>query len=244
MYIAITYIAFMHKNKKNITPDMPQERILLDGPKNLLDSELLSLILRSGGKDMPVLNLAKEILVKCDGLYGLSQITPAKLKELRYIGNAKAACLLSLVELAIRITSPNDSEPIVVLSPETVFNILRKDFFAKKRECLYLLSLDGKNRLIAKDMISLGTINSTLVSPREIFRQALLRNATAIILSHNHPSHNLNPSSEDLFLTDQVAKLGQTMEIPLIDHVIITDTSYTSLKAANLFEAGQKGGEN
>ncbi len=243
MYIAITYVVPMKEVAYTNTSDLPREKILNFGPSSLSDAELLSLVLRSGGRGTSVFKLAHYILQECNGLYGLSQLTSTKLQELKYIGSAKAACLLSLTELSLRITTPGTSSPAVIAAPDEVFKLLRNDLFAKKRECLYLISLDGRNKLIAKDLISLGTINSTLVSPREVYRQALLRNATSIILVHNHPSQNLTPSTEDLLLTEQVAKIGTTLEMPLLDHVIITDTAYTRIKALCLFDLSKKGGE-
>lgn len=227
----------------NNVSDLPREKVLRFGPESLSDAELLALMLGSGGRGMSVFKLSNYILQECNGLYGLSQISATKLQKLKYIGNAKTACLLSLTELALRITTPAKDIQQLITAPEDVFKLLRKDLFAKKREFLYLISLDGRNKLISKDLISLGTIDSTLVSPREIFRQALLRNATSVILAHNHPSQNLTPSSEDLLLTEEVAKIGVSLGIPLLDHVIITDSSYTSIKALNLFDLTQKGGE-
>jgi DNA repair protein RadC len=233
----------MKENFDNTISGFPRERILKFGPESLSDTELLALVLGSGGRDMSVFKLSNYILRECSGLYGLSQISATKLQNLKYIGTAKTACLLSLTELALRITTPVRDIQQLITAPEHVFNLLRKDLFAKKRELLYLLSLDGRNKLIAKDLISLGTIDSTLVSPREVFRQALLRNATSAVLAHNHPSQNLTPSTEDLILTEEVAKIGVSLGIPLLDHVIITDSSYTSIKALNLFDLTSKGGE-
>ncbi|MEN9389634.1 MAG: hypothetical protein RLY61_718 [Candidatus Parcubacteria bacterium] len=238
------YVAPMKQTLLDTESILPREKILNFGPSSLSDAELLSLVLRSGGRGTSVFRLAHHILQECNGLYGLSQLTSTKLQELKFIGSAKAACLLSLTELSLRITTPNSISSNVIASPDEVYKLLRKDMFAKKRECLYLISLDGRNKLIAKDLLSLGTINSTLVSPREVFRQALLRNATSIILAHNHPSQNLTPSSEDLLLTEQVAKIGLTLEIPLLDHVIITDSAFTSVKALNLFDLSRKGGDS
>ncbi len=233
----------MKEDLDKTVSDLPRERILRLGPESLSDAELLALVLGSGGREMSVFKLSNYILRECNGLYGLSQTSAITLQKLKYVGNAKTACLLSLTELALRITTPAKDLQQLITSPEDVFKLLRNDLFAKKRELLYLISLDGRNRLITKDLISSGTIDSTLVSPREVFRQALLRNATSVILAHNHPSQNQTPSSEDLILTEEVAHIGVSLGIPLLDHVIITDSSYTSIKALNLFDLTKKGGD-
>jgi DNA repair protein RadC len=225
--------------------DMPRERILRLGGSALADYELLSIVLSVGGKNSSVFDISKNLLNKCDGFSGLYQLSSTELLSTKYIGNSKAAKILAVNEIALRVmTADNTQNKIKVSSPKDVHTILKSSLFMKKRECLYLISLDAHNNLIEKDLLSVGTIKETLISPREIYRQALLRNAVSIILAHNHPSNNPNPSTADLVLTEQVAQIGNQLGISLLDHVITCDHDFCSLKSLNLFTSQTKGGEN
>lgn len=239
MYIAIIYVVIMKNNA-----DLPRERILNIGAAALADFELLSLLLGFGGKDLNVFDVSKKLLNTFGGLKGLSQVTSTQLISTKYIGKSKAATLLAMNEIALRImTLDNNTLKTKLSTPKDVYEILRRNMYMKKRECLYLLSLDVHNNLIEKDLISVGTIRETLVSPREIYRQALARNAVSIILAHNHPSNNPHPSSADIELTEQVALVGKQLDISLLDHVIICDHEYCSIKSLDLFTLNNKGGD-
>ena len=130
--------------------------------------------------------------------------------------------------------------------PQDIFKVVRDDLAGKEKEYLYLLSLDSKNKLIAKDIITIGTVTETLIHPREIFKQALIRNAVSIALVHNHPSQDIEPSEEDILLTERLTEAGAVMGIPLVDHLIISNADFVSMKALDLFRSSKfvsKGGD-
>ncbi len=120
--------------------------------------------------------------------------------------------------------------------PSDIYQAINKDLYNKEKEYLFIISLDARNKIISKDLISIGTINETLISPREVFRQALLRNSTSIALAHNHPSGNSQPSREDIIITERMVKTGIEIGIPLLDHLIICNDSYTSLKSLGVLK--------
>ena len=222
---------------QTIKNDFPREKLARLGPTSLTDYELLALILRTGGKENSVVTIAQSLLNEFGGLSGLFSATSNQLQLVRYLGNAKIASIQALGELALRTSIPDATKTLLIKTPEDVFKLLKKDLYMKKRECLYLISLDIRNKLIEKDLISLGTISQTLVSPREVFRQALLRNAVSIILAHNHPSNNPKPSAEDITLTQAMAHAGNSVGIALLDHIVICDHTFCSIKALNVFDS-------
>ncbi len=244
MYIAIIYVVIMNLKESFNVVDRPRERLFQFGATALSDYELVSIILGFGGKNHSVTEISKRLLKTYGGLKGMSQVTSSELLLNKYIGKSKAASIIAMNEIALRIMTQDlqDKRP-KISTPKDVYDCLRRALFMKKRECLYLLSLDSHNVLIEKDLISVGTIHETLVSPREIFRQALLRNAVTIILAHNHPSNKAVPSNADLTLTEQVAQVGQKLGIKMLDHVIICDHDYCSIKAMDVFIVNEKGGE-
>lgn len=217
--------------------DYPREKLERFGPTSLTDYELLALILRTGGKENSVVTIAQSLLNEFGGLSGLFSATSNQLQLVRYLGSAKIASIKALGELALRSSIPDVAKEVLIKTPEDVFKLLKKDLYMKKRECLYLISLDTRNKLIEKDLISLGTISQTLVSPREVFRQALLRNAVSIILAHNHPSNNPKPSNEDITLTQAIATAGGHIGVALLDHIVICDHTFCSIKALNVFDS-------
>lgn len=216
--------------------EKPRERLVNLGSHALSDSELLAIILQSGGKDESVLDLSRKLLVSFNGYKGLREASVEQLKVFKNIGMAKAVAIIAVCEIALRLNLSDEKEIKYVKFPKDAFNILKKDLFGKKREELYLISLDSRNKVIAKDRISIGTVNETIVHPREVFRQALLRNAVSIVLIHNHPSQETTPSSEDLIVTETIAKAGGLLGIALVDHIIISNTEYCSLKALGVFK--------
>jgi DNA repair protein RadC len=225
--------------------DLPRERLFSLGADALADHELLSIVLGFGGKGVPVGEISRRLLKTYGSLGALLHSTSNELLANKYIGESKTATLLAVKEISLRIMMPSlHQNKLQINSPKQVFECMRKDFFMKKRESLYLLSLNSNNILLHKDLLSVGTINATLISPREIFRQALLRNATSVILSHNHPSNNPSPSREDLVLTEEVALVGQKLGIKLLDHVIVCDHEFCSIKSLDVFTLNSKGGEN
>jgi DNA repair protein RadC len=225
--------------------EKPREKTVKNGVGTLTDTELLALLLRSGGKEESVIELARNILNKFNNFNGLLECDLNDLINFKNVGLAKATAIKAACEVALRIKSTNSIKPYVK-SPEDIKKLLNKDLYGKTNENLYLISLDSRNRLIAKDLIFVGTATESVVHPREIYKKALARNAVSIILAHNHPSNDSNPSLEDIKVTKQLAEAGQQMGIPLLDHIIFCNNSFSSMKALQVFSTykfKEKGGE-
>ncbi|HLB51654.1 hypothetical protein A3F07_00480 [candidate division WWE3 bacterium RIFCSPHIGHO2_12_FULL_38_15] len=216
--------------------DLPRERLAALGAESLSDIELLSIILGAGGKNESVFELSSKILSDLRGFKGLYRTDYNKLISFKNVGLAKAASIKAVCEISKRIFTEKELSKININKPKDVYESVKKFFFNKEKEHLYLLSLDSRNRLISIDLISIGTVNETLVHPREIFKSALEKNAVSIILVHNHPSGDPNPSEGDIKITEKIYKAGTNIGISLIDHLIVTDTNWVSLKSLNLFE--------
>ncbi|MBW6442070.1 DNA repair protein RadC [Patescibacteria group bacterium] len=214
--------------------EKPREKLIQMGPENLTDTELLAIILRSGGKETSATNLARQLLDKFEGLKALLSADIKELIEVKNIDIAKASSIKAVEEISKRyLYSPKQKE-VFIKTPGDVYKLIRKDILNKDHELLFLITLDNRNKLISKDVISKGTINETLIHPREIFKKALAKNACSIILAHNHPSDNPDPSGEDIKVTRRIFKAGVEMGIPLTDHLIVSNDSFTSMKAQNL----------
>jgi len=226
--------------------DRPRERLQNLGGGALSDAELLSIILRSGGRNNSALVLAQKILKEFGGYRGLAEVSLQQLTGFKDVGEVKAVCVKALGEICLRMTDNTPPQRKIVNAPQIVFDIVRKEVYSQHKERLYLISLDTRNALIAKDLISMGTVNETLVHPREVFRQAIVRNAVSIILVHNHPSQDAAPSKSDILLTEQMAQAGLMIDIPLVDHVVVTDAAFVSMRSLNLFAVKKiesKGGD-
>lgn len=223
--------------------DKPRERLFVKGAAALSDYELLSILLGSGGKGISAVSLAKAVLSKYGGFAQLLKAGPSKLRSESNIGPAKSSRFFAAMEIYRRIQSDKSAENgITISSAEDVFRLMLTDIQGKDKEILFLVSMDTRNRLISKDVISIGTINQTLTSPRELYRVALLRNAVSVIMIHNHPSQDTQPSSEDIEITLQLCDAGRAVGINFLDHVIVCDTGYTSMKTLGLLKNLKLGG--
>lgn len=220
--------------------NLPYERFLRFGPENLTESELLAIILRTGTRDKSALELAQEVLALADpsreGLLGLYDIPLERLMEIHGIGEVKAVKLKCITELSRRIASATAREHICMQRPETVAAYYMEQMRHRKTECVVLASVDAKGRLLGDSVMSNGSATMSLISPREIFMEALKRQAVSIILIHNHPSGDPSPSKADAELTGQIAAAGQMLGIPLLDHIIIGDNRYMSFREKELIQ--------
>lgn len=226
--------------------EKPRERLITNGVQTLTDEELLAIILRSGGKNLSVINLSREILKKFNGFKGLLNTELEQLTMFKNIGLAKATSIKAVCEVSLRMHQDKNTDTYIK-NPSDIYNLLKKELYAKTKEYLYLVSLNSKNKVISKDLISIGTVNQNSVYLREIFRTAITKNAVSIILVHSHPSSDTTPSTEDLKMTQDAAKAGKLLDIPLVDHVIIGDNTFKSIKELNVFSLYkfdyEKGGE-
>ena len=230
---------FVYKVRDLPVGEKPRERLVKHGAAALSDSELLAIILGEGGKDESVLSLARRILIEFGGLGGVLQASPEQLMALKNVGKVKAITVKAVCEIGLRVTSGSERSVEFIKSPEDIYKLVKKDLYGKKKEHLYLISIDSRGSVIAQDLISIGTVNETVVHPREVFRQAVMRAAVSIILVHNHPSQDTSPSSEDIFLTKKIVEGGRLVGINILDHVIVSDKEFCSLKALGLLKTGK-----
>jgi DNA repair protein RadC len=210
--------------------EQPRERLVKYGPEKLSDSELLAIILRTGPKGVGVMELSKKILRE----FKQSKLANSTIEELRKIkglGEAKACEIVALFELGRRLLK--DKQAVLILSPREVWEQL-KDIREHKKEHFVIFFLDTQNQEIKREIISIGTLNSSLIHPREVFEPAVKHLASHVIIAHNHPSGSLEPSEEDMLVTRRLCDAGRLLGIEAIDHVIVTKTGYFSFKERNL----------
>ena len=212
----------------------PYEKCILYGEQSLTDAELLATIIRTGTVNEQSIDLADRILCCNDkaGLLNLHTMSIDELKMIKGIGNVKAVQLKCIAELVKRLMKTKKVHGESFTSPELVADYFMEDMRNLETECLKMVLLDSKSRLIKDITISTGTINSSVASSREIFVTALKHGAVNIILLHNHPSGDPVPSSDDIFVTLKIKDAGDIVGIKLIDHIIIGDNCYYSLKEA------------
>lgn len=210
--------------------DWPQEKLLRYGPDKLNNYELLAIILGSGSKNNNALELAKKILKQLPEAE-LIAATTGMLIRFPGIGKTKAVRFIAALELGKRLLYHKQS--VLILSPKDVWNEL-VNIRKEKKEYFVIFYLDVRNQIIKKEIVSIGTLNASLVHPREVFESAIKHSAAQILISHNHPSGDQNPSEEDIVLTKRLEKAGEILGIEIIDHVIITTEKFYSLKEHNL----------
>lgn len=214
--------------------DRPYEKCLRSGPGSLSDEELLAIIIRTGSREQSALELSRQLLTEESqggGLLKLLHLSLPQLMQIKGIGKVKEAQLLCIGELSRRIWRRAVLEEVVSFTnPEEIVNYYMEDLRHMEQEQTRLMLLNTKGALIKELMLSQGTVNMSLASPREIFLEALRHRAVYVVMVHNHPSGDPSPSREDILLTKRVREAGELIGIPLLDHVIIGDNSYISLK--------------
>lgn len=211
----------------------PYEKCMKFGIEVLSDIELLAVILRVGTNGMDATKLAQVILNTAqtgDGLIGLTSLTINQLKKIKGVGNVKAIQIKCICELSRRMAKQTASLRLDFSSPEAIADYYMQDLRHLNKEHMVLVMLDSKCKMIRDCVISVGTVNASLITPREIFAEALKFEAVAIVLIHNHPSGDATPSRNDIAVTRRIAQAGSLLGIDLIDHIVIGDNSYTSLK--------------
>jgi DNA repair protein RadC len=209
--------------------ERPREKMLEKGAKALSDAELLAILLRTGTKNLPVNRLAEQLLVKYE-LAGLASISPPELSKTTGIGLVKAVTVIAAIELGRRLSQREPSRRPVIRSPQDAVELVMSELRYQSKEHFMALFLSTKNHVIARAIISVGSLNASIVHPRELFREAISYSAAAVILVHNHPSGDPTPSQEDISLTKQLVEAGNLLTISVLDHVIIGDGKYVSFK--------------
>lgn len=210
--------------------ERPRERLKKLGAGALSSEELLAVLIGSGSRKKPILKLARELLIRFKSLHGLGQASLEELQGVSGIGPSKALQLKAAFTLADKCYKEKLAEIEEVKCPNQAFNIAVPYIRDEKREHFLILLLNVKMRLIGVEVISIGTLSATLVHPREVLYQAIRRKASSIIAIHNHPSGDLTPSKEDLSMTQNLIQASAIIDIPLIDHLIISTCGYFSMR--------------
>lgn len=210
--------------------ERPREKMREKGAQAMGNSELLAILLRTGSHDESALRLAEHLLEQQGGLAGFGNATTEDIELIKGIGSAKATTILAAIELGRRVAILATADRVVVSSPDDVAALLLPRFRFESREHFVAVLLSTKNHVIKTPVISIGSLNASIVHPRELFREAINARAASVILAHNHPSGDPTPSPEDISLTRKLKDAGQLLDIPVLDHVILGDGKYVSLK--------------
>jgi DNA repair protein RadC len=210
--------------------DRPREKLLRMGPGALGDNELLALVLGVGSRQADALTLAGEVLSRCSGIHGLAKADWADLARVNGIGPCRAARIRAAVELGRRSMAQPPNARVRLRAPSDAAAFLQPRFGANAREQFGIVLLDVKHRVLRTVVVSMGTSNATVVEPRDVFREALLGGAAAVIAFHNHPSGDPTPSAEDRDLTRRLAAAGALMGVQLADHVVLGEGCYSSFR--------------
>lgn len=220
--------------------ELPRERLEKFGVSSLSNFELLAILLRSGGPDLNALQLSQYLLSEFGGLSKLLAADIEQLKTYKYLGEAKATTLKAVEEIAKRILSVEEIKKPKIETPQNVHDLLLPYILGKSKECLYLLNLDVHNRLIKLSLLSIGTLTQTLADTREILKTALLKGALSIVIVHNHPSGDVQPSKEDIQLTNELAQASVYVGLNFLDHIIVSPTNFYSFKVSGLISSSKR----
>lgn len=210
--------------------ERPRERMLHSGAQSLSNAELLAILLRTGTYAESVVMLAQRVLKEADGLRNLVGLSVEQLTRIKGIGEAKALQILAGIELGRRLAKSSAQETVTIRSPRDVSQLLMEDMRYLRKEHFICLFLNTKNHVIGQETLSIGSLNASIVHPREVFLAAIQRSSASIICVHNHPSGDPAPSPEDVELTRRLAEAGQIIGIEVLDHIIIGDHRISSLK--------------
>lgn len=213
--------------------ERPRERLLKYGVESLSLQELLSLIFGRGVKGESVISISQKLISAFGSLDRLSEGSIEELREIKGLGLAKACQLKACFEISKRLVreeSLNKNQSVIIKSPKDIFPFLKERIINFHKENFMVASLDSRNKIISINTVSIGTLNSSLIHPRETFEVAIKNHAAAIIICHNHPSGELKPSEDDLVVTQNLVKAGKLLGIDVSDHLIITKDGYFSFK--------------
>ena len=215
--------------------DRPREKLMLKGKSALSDAELIAILIGSGSRNESAVDLSKRILASVDNLNVLGKMSISQLMNFKGIGEAKAITIISALELGRRRRAEDAVELIKITSSKRVFEIMQPIIGELPHEEFWVLFLNNSNKVISKSQLSKGGISGTIVDVRLVFKLALENGATGLILCHNHPSGNLQPSDADRKITKKIKLAGDSLDVKVLDHLIITETKYYSFVDEGIF---------
>lgn len=217
--------------------ERPREKLRQRGAIALSNAELLAILLRTGTQEESVMRIAERLLIDLGGggLTGLAHASVETLMKQKGIGEAKAITIMAALELGKRVASGAAEKRVTITSSEDVATYMMPRLRYLDKEHFYAILLNRKNHVIATPNISIGTLSESLVHPRELFKEAVSHSSSAIILVHNHPSGDPSPSPQDVIVTRRIAEAGKLLDIQVLDHVVIGNNTYISLKQQGLF---------
>jgi DNA repair protein RadC len=215
-------------------PERPRERLQKLGPEALSSQELLALIISRGIPKKSVMTIAQELLVRFGNVKAIGQATLEELSQIKGIGLAKAAQIKACFELAKREDLETEEESFDIKNPEAVFKLISSSIKDKAKEHFKLILLNTRNKKIGISTVSIGTLTTSLVHPREVFKDAITHSAASVILAHNHPSGDPEPSEDDLKITKKLVESGKILGIEVIDHIIVGKNNFYSFREKGL----------
>lgn len=215
----------------------PREKMLKNGAEALTTAELLAVLLRTGTDSMSAVDLATFLLARSGGLLGLTERSAHELCEIRGIGPAKAAEIKAAVEIGRRLSCEVSGPRQVINCPTDIYELLKERMRYYDREHFQAVFLNTKHHVLAVETISVGSLNSSIVHPRELFKNSIKRSAAALVIAHNHPSGDPSPSAEDIAITRRLVEAGNIIGIQLLDHIIIGESSFVSLKEQGIIQS-------
>jgi DNA repair protein RadC len=214
--------------------ERPREKLAAHGPETLSDAELLAILIGSGVGKITAVDLAKTILSEYRSLRGMASLTYGDFSRFKGIGLARAITITAVFEIGRRVSIPLENQEESLTGPEDVVQRFSPKLRDQRQELFIVALLNSSNKLIRDVIVTKGLLNSSLTHPREVFRQAILESSASVILLHNHPSGNPEPSQEDIAITKQLVEAGKIIGIPVHDHVIIAGDRYTSFAERGL----------
>jgi len=215
-------------------PERPRERLKQFGPEALSAQELLALIIGRGVSKKSVMTIAQELLIKFGNIKAISEATIEELSQIKGIGFAKAVQIKACFELGKRKDLEPELKDFDIKDPRSVVKAIRASIKDKTKEHFKLILLNARNKILGISTISIGSLNASIVHPREVFKDAIMHNAYSVVLAHNHPSGDPEPSEDDLTITKRFIEAGKILGIEVIDHIIITKTGFFSFKEKGL----------
>ncbi len=208
--------------------ERPREKLIEKGRESLSNEELIAIILRCGYREESVKNLAIRLVKSLNTFQDLNSITYQDLIKIKGIKEAKAISLLASIELGRRLTLIKNTQKIKITNAKDIYERLQIKIIGMKQEKLFAFFLNVKNEVIKEEVIFIGTQNKSITHPREIFNAAIKYSAVKLILAHNHPTGDVTPSKEDIVFTKNLKKIGEIIQIPLLDHIIVSEISFFS----------------